>query len=153
MTKSLYLERLPGIKLKVQLVQEGNSEYLNPLKSPEDVYLYVRNELEDKDREHFFSILLNAKSVPLGVNLVSIGDLTSSITTPREVFKTAILASASALILAHNHPSGDPTPSKDDLAITEKLKEAGALLGIKVLDHIIIGRNNYYSIAHQDRIF
>lgn len=83
---------------------------------------------------------------------ISIGSLNSTVVHPREVFKTAVLASAASVILAHNHPSGDPTPSKEDIGLTKKLVEAGEILGIKVLDHIIVGVNQYTSFNRQGLI-
>lgn len=95
--------------------------------------------MQGLDRENFVVLLLDTKNKVIGINTVSIGTLNSSLVHPREVFKPAILASAAALILAHNHPSGDPKPSREDIEVTKRLIEAGGLLGIQVLDHIIVG--------------
>ena len=84
-------------------------------------------------------ILLDRKNAPIGLNTVSIGSLTASVVHMREVFKPAILANAAAILCGHNHPSGDPTPSREDRALTQRLVEAGKLLGIAVLDHIVLG--------------
>lgn len=97
------------------------------------------------DREHFCCLLLDTKNRPVGFTVVSIGSLNASIVHPREVYKPAILASAASLILIHNHPSGDPTPSQEDLEVTRRLGEAGQILGITVRDHIIIGNGCYLS--------
>ena len=110
-----------------------------------DVYQAMRF-LEDEDREKFFTLCLNAKSQVTYTELISIGTLTTSLIHPREVFKAAIKNNSASIICVHNHPSGDPTPSQDDINITQKLKEAGEIIGIKVLDHIIIGRESYYSL-------
>jgi DNA repair protein RadC len=93
--------------------------------------------------------MVNRKNEVIGINTVSVGSLSASIVSPREVFKPAILANAAALICAHNHPSGAPTPSAEDRALTERLSQAGKLLDIQVLDHIIIGDGTtaYYSFA------
>ena len=99
------------------------------------------------DREQFLVACLDAKHAIIGVNVVSIGSLTLSIVHPREVFKPAILLNTSALICAHNHPSGDPEPSSEDRALTTRLRQAGDLLGITVLDHIILGDDHTYSFA------
>ena len=99
------------------------------------------------DREQFLVCCLDAKHAIIGVNVVSIGSLTLSIVHPREVFKPAILLNTSALICAHNHPSGDPEPSSEDRALTTRLRQAGDLLGITVLDHIILGDDRTYSFA------
>jgi DNA repair protein RadC len=93
----------------------------------------------DADREHFVVVLLDRKNQVIGMNTVSIGSLTASIVHPRETFKAAILSNAAAIICGHNHPSGDPQPSQEDRVLTARLVEAGKLLGISVLDHIILG--------------
>jgi len=99
------------------------------------------------DREQFLVACLDAKHAIIGVNVVSIGSLTLSIVHPREVFKPAILLNAHALIAAHNHPSGDPTPSTEDRVLTARLRQAGELIGIALLDHIILGDDRIYSFA------
>jgi DNA repair protein RadC len=104
------------------------------------------NEMRYLDREHFRILLLNTKNVVLKNCLVSIGSVNSSLVHPREVFKSAIKNSASAVILCHNHPSGEPTPSSEDIKITAKLVESGKLLGIEVLDHVILGNGVFVSL-------
>jgi len=99
------------------------------------------------DREQFLVCCLDAKHAIIGVNVVSIGSLTLSIIHPREVFKAAILLNSAAIICAHNHPSGNPEPSSEDRALTTRLRQAGDLLGITVLDHIILGDDRTYSFA------
>lgn len=96
-------------------------------------------ELDKASQEHFVVIAVNAKGNVIGWNIASIGDLTSSIVHPREVLKFAIQCNAAAIFIAHNHPSGNPTPSKEDISVTERLVMASDILGIKLLDHIIIG--------------
>lgn len=115
-------------------------------KSPEDVYYYLRNELKFQDREHFLVLGLNTKNEVIGKHLVSIGTLNQTLVHPREVFNWAIKSSAASILLAHNHPSGHVEPSKEDEQLTKRMVEAGQLLGIKVVDHIIIGESNYYSL-------
>lgn len=133
---------------KVMLVRdntriETETKFIN---SPDDVNKIIQSYLNGVDREHFVIVLLNRKNGIIGINTVSVGDLSSSIVHPREVFKPAIVAGAASIILAHNHPSGDPTPSSQDLAVTKRIKEAGDILGIDVLDHIIIGDGRYVSL-------
>lgn len=99
--------------------------------------------LEDQDREHFAALLLDRRGKIIGYHTVSIGSLSSSVVHPRETFKMAILASASSIILGHNHPSGDVTPSQEDIGVTNRLIEAGKILGIEVLDHVIIGDGHF----------
>jgi len=103
----------------------------------------------DTDREHFVVLLLDGKHQVIGINTVSTGSLTASIVHQRELFKPAILTNCAAVIMAHNHPSGDPTPSPEDSALTKRTVESGALLGIPVLDHVIIGdgTDRYFSFA------
>ena len=97
----------------------------------------------------FLSLHLDGKNRIVCIDVVSIGSLNQSIVHPRETFKTALMSSAAALILVHNHPTGDPTPSKEDLSITRRLREAGEILGVKVLDHIIIGDEHFTSFTSQ----
>ncbi|MDP3793306.1 MAG: JAB domain-containing protein [Candidatus Uhrbacteria bacterium] len=100
----------------------------------------------DADRESFAVLMLNAKNRLIGISTISVGSLTSSLVHPREVFKPLILHNAAAVILAHNHPSGDPTPSREDNSITQRLVTLGDMMGIRVIDHIIIGDNGrHYS--------
>ena len=105
--------------------------------------------LKDEAKESFIALHLDGKNRVNCMEVVSIGSLNQSIVHPREVFKTALLSSAAAIILIHNHPSGDTTPSREDMEITKRLKEAGDILGIKVLDHIIIGEDYYSFTEHR----
>jgi len=109
----------------------------------------LRPHLAGFDREHFLVVGLDAKNRVIGINLVSVGSLTVAIVHPREVFKPLILMSAAAWICAHNHPSGDVTPSQEDRALTKRLREAGELLGLNLLDHLILAGENSYSFADQ----
>jgi DNA repair protein RadC len=103
-----------------------------------------REFLGDVDREHFCVMMLNTKLHVIGIHTVSIGSLDATLAMPREVFKPAILSNAASVILCHNHPSGDTTPSGDDISLTGRLAEAGSMLGIRVHDHVIIGDDNKY---------
>ncbi len=105
------------------------------------------------DREHFVVVPLDQKNRPIGINTVSVGSVSATIVHPREVFKVAFLLNATAIILAHNHPSGDPMPSGEDFAITTRLVEAGAILGVRILDHLVLGDDGaYYSFLDQGRL-
>ena len=131
--------------IKLLAVSDGHvTSATKRINEPKDIAHIIKPLLWDADREHCLVIMLNGKNRITAINTVSIGTLTSSLVHPREVFKPAILTNAASIILAHNHPSGDPMPSEDDLNITIRLKAAGELLGISVLDHIIIG-DSYYS--------
>ncbi|MDR5657886.1 DNA repair protein RadC [Serpentinicella sp. ANB-PHB4] len=114
--------------------------------SPEDASNLMMDRMRLLKKEHFEIILLNTKNELIGIENISIGSLSASIVHPREVFVTSIKRSASSIILVHNHPSGDPSPSKEDVEITKRLVEAGKIIGIRVLDHIIIGDNVHYSL-------
>ena len=128
--------------VRIKLVRESSGLYCsNYIASPEDAAEIAAKFFEDmsSDREIFAVMLLNTKNHVIGINVVSVGSLTASIVHPREVFKAACLANATNIILTHNHPSGDPAPSKEDISITSRLVQAGRLMDIPVLDHIIIG--------------
>jgi DNA repair protein RadC len=102
--------------------------------------------LQQETKEYFIALHLDGKNRIVCFDIVSVGSLNQSIVHPRELFKTALLSSAAALILVHNHPTGDPTPSREDLSITKRLCEAGEIIGVKVLDHIVCG-SSYYSFV------
>jgi len=151
--RGIGLAKASQIKAAFELAkrQEGYSEIRDkPLvKTPEEVVRLVRNRLKDKQKEHFLALLLNTRNQLIKVAEISIGSLDTSIVHPREVFKEAISASAASAIFAHNHPSGDPTASEDDIKLTKRLAEAGEIIGIDVLDHIIIGDNSYVSLKRE----
>ena len=146
----LYLAEFPGTKYRTCLVKEESDSHgrnaSRALHNSKEAFEWVKAGLADKDREVMVSILLDTKNVPLGVNLVSIGVLDSAVVHPREVLKPAILASARGFILAHNHPSGDPSPSREDKLLTMRLKQSADILGISLFDHIIVGRDCYHSM-------
>ena len=109
------------------------------------------SELRSEAKEHFITLHLDGKNRIVAMDKVSSGSLNQSIVHPREVFKTALLSSAAAIILIHNHPSGDPAPSQEDIDVTRRLTEAGGILGIKVLDHIVVG-NTYHSFTENGQM-
>ncbi len=120
--------------------------------SPIVIVELLMEEMRYLKKEHFRVVLLDTKNQIISIEEISIGNLNSSIVHPREVFNIAIKRSANSIILVHNHPSGDPTPSKEDIDITYRLIEAGDIIGIKVLDHIVIGDNKYVSFKQRDII-
>ncbi|OPX91050.1 MULTISPECIES: DNA repair protein RadC [Pelotomaculum] len=122
------------------------------IKSPGDAAGLVMEEMRHLDREHFRALLLNTRNQVIADDEVSIGTLNTSSVHPRELFRNAIKKSAASLILVHNHPSGDDTPSKEDLDVTRRLSEAGRIIGIEVLDHIIIGDNKFTSFKAEGLI-
>lgn len=113
----------------------------------DDVRVSLASYFAMQDREHFVALLLDARHLVVGWHLVSVGTLTTSLCSPREVFRVALMAGAAAVILAHNHPSGDPTPSLDDIQVTQMLTEAGRLVDMPVLDHLVFGNQSYVSIV------
>lgn len=117
--------------------------------SPQDVAHIVMEEMRYLDREHFRVVSLSTKNHVLGISPISIGSLNSSLVHPRECFKEAIRRNSNAIILLHNHPSGDPTPSKEDIEVTRRLVDGGKILGIEVLDHVVIGDNRYVSLKER----
>ncbi len=121
-------------------------EDLVQINGPRDVAQLIIGDMRYLDREHFRVVILNAKNKVEDVVTISIGCLDSSLAHPREVFKECVRRNCARVILAHNHPSGDPTPSDADIAITRRLASCGMILGIEVLDHIIVGDNRYQSL-------
>lgn len=120
------------------------------VKSPEDAIKAVKLQLKGKKKEHFLALSLDTRNHLIDTHQISIGSLDSSIVHPREVFKDAISDSAASVIFVHNHPSGDPTPSEDDIKLTKRLAEVGQIMGIDVLDHIIICDKDYLSMKAKD---
>lgn len=123
---------------------QGN-EYRPVIEGTVDAAILLMEDMRYLDREYFKILLLNSKNSVLSVETVSVGSLNASLVHPREVFKVAIKKSANAIILGHNHPSGDPKASDEDKQVTERLRQVGLIVGIPVLDHIIIGDNQYIS--------
>ncbi|KKH98800.1 DNA repair protein RadC [Methanosarcina sp. 1.H.T.1A.1] len=117
--------------------------------SPKDVYTLMYPKMREQKKEKFITLYLDTKNQILKEEVVSIGSLNASIVHPREVFKLALLESSASVIMVHNHPSGDPSPSREDIMVTEKLVEGGKLLGIDILDHIIIGDGRYVSLKDE----
>ena len=130
---------------KLQLVREGSFPYAdNIIREPEDAAKIMQSHYDGSDREIFSFIALNIKHKVIGIHDVSVGSLTASIVHPREVFKAALVLNSAAILLSHCHPSGDTCPSREDINITRQLMEAGKLLDIPVLDHIITGTDKEY---------
>ena len=129
------------------LKKMGNKRKIETAK---DVFNYYVDKLQDKKKEHFYALYLDTKNQIIEEKLVSKGILNASLIHPREVFNPAIRASSNSVILVHNHPSGNYAPSKEDKEVTKLLDNAGNLLGINVLDHIIIGKDGYYSFKENE---
>lgn len=132
---------------RVQLVRDGSQKVERKKVSQPAIAAEVLWQfLEGADREHFVVVLLDTQNQIIGIHTVTVGTLDASLVHPREIFKAAILANSAAILLAHNHPSGDPTPSAEDRSVTRLLVDAGVALGIEVLDHLVLGdAPRYYS--------
>jgi len=139
----------------VRLVREnldGSSER-REMDGPDEVAKVFAEHLRHADREHFVVMLLCTQNRLIGVNTVSVGTLNAALVSPREVFKAAILANAASVVVGHNHPSGDPQPSPEDVQVTEVLRRAGELLDIPVLDHVVIGDCGRYASLKRMGLF
>ncbi|MDD5071778.1 MAG: DNA repair protein RadC [Patescibacteria group bacterium] len=133
-------------RLSTQTPSYKNKE----LTDPEKVYRLVKSKLKDYHKEHFYIIALNSRNYSIAE--VSVGSLNASVVHPREVFAEAIKNKAASVIFVHNHPSGDPEPSQDDLVITKRLVEVGKILGVDIIDHVIVTKNNYFSFKEHKLI-
>jgi len=144
--KATQLLALTEISKRLRSFKSGE-EY--KITSPKDIAEYLMEEMRYLKKEYLKLIMLNTKNIIISIKDISIGNLNSSIVHPREVFYEAIRKCSASVVICHNHPSGDPTPSKEDVSITTRLKECGKLLGIEVLDHIIIGNGTYVSLKEK----
>ena len=136
--------------VSIKMVKESSFLYqTRQILSPNDAYEMIKEQLEGLDREQFIIACLNTKNEPINISVVSVGTLNKAIVHPREVFKTAILSNAASIMAFHNHPSGETTPSQQDIQLTNRLYEAGELLGIKLLDHLIIGDGTFTSLKEK----
>lgn len=137
------------IKAAFELAKRQDMENEIPpftVDSPQTLVKVVRATLQDKAKEHFKLVLLNTRNRVVGIVSISVGTLNASLVHPREVFREAIRGSAASVILVHNHPSNDPEPSDEDVRLTRRMVEAGRIMGIEVLDHIIITRSGFLSL-------
>ena len=137
------VRRIAAVRAAIELGQ--------PVRDAASVFAHVRGRLPQLDREIFLALLLDGRNRLRAETWVSEGTLTTALVHPREVFAPAIRDRAAALILVHNHPSGDPTPSSEDVALTERLRQVGEVVGIRVLDHVVIGHGRWVSLAEERR--
>ncbi|MBE0431009.1 MAG: DNA repair protein RadC [Dehalococcoidia bacterium] len=135
-----------ALELSRRLEADADDKPKPILKSPEDAVALVRSRLKGKKREHFLVACLDTRNRLIGCRAVSVGSLDTSVVHPREAFKEAVSCSAAAVIFVHNHPSGDPQPSKEDIELTRRLARAGEIMGIDVLDHIIVCDDSHLSL-------
>jgi len=153
--KGVGLAKAAQIKAAFEL---GRRQELEPeqkdydIKNPQSVVKAIRSSIKDKAKEHFKLILLDNRNKIIDISTISIGTLNASLVHPREIFKEAIIHNSASVVLAHNHPSGDPEPSEEDIKITERLVESGKILGIEVIDHIVIGKTNFASFKERGLI-
>jgi DNA repair protein RadC len=136
-------------RYRIMLVRESEDTFTKypKFQNSRELLETFREELAALDREHFVLIALDSKNRTIGYHTISVGSLSTSVVHPREVWKSALLDSAAAVVFLHNHPSGDPAPSREDRDCTSRLIEASKILGIHVLDHIVFGESDYYSFA------
>lgn len=139
------VDKMVATRINWKMVREESYEYFRKADEPEVVYNIASEILEGEAQENVLVFALDVKLNVAGITNVSRGLVNASLLHAREVFRPAILANASGIILVHNHPSGDPSPSEEDHNITEQMREAGKILGIKLIDHVIIGESSYYS--------
>jgi len=144
--KALRLKILRPVFETVTIKEELTAYLTQEIKSSARVF-ELFSFMKDECKEHFLALHLNAKNCLICLDHISCGSLSASVVHPREVFKSTLLSSAAGLILLHNHPSGDPTPSREDIELTHRLKEGAELLGLRLLDHVIIGEDRHYSLA------
>lgn len=151
------IECIPGIgevKSKaiaaaLEIGRRRNTKVAKSITSPDDIYLELKH-FADRDQEQFIVALLNGANELVQSNIITVGLVNRTLVHPREVFSIPIEKKAAAIIIAHNHPSGNSKPSEDDILITKRLVECGELLGIKVLDHLVLTKNNYYSFLENN---
>lgn len=139
---------IAGLELGKRLSKIDRFEKMS-LDSPESVANYLYMHYIRAVKEEFCILLLDTKNKVIAIETISIGTINQSLVHPREVFRSAIMKNSNSIILAHNHPSGDPTPSREDILITERLIKAGEYLGIKILDHLVIGKNKFISLREK----
>lgn len=139
------MEKVYEIVSIKQVVRESEFPRIT-VRSPEDAAHAIQKEISDEDREIFLVLCLNTKNEVVAIHRASVGSINSAIVHPREVFKAAILNNAASIIVSHNHPSQNPSPSPEDLEVTNRLVSAGEILGIEVLDHIIVGGMKHVSL-------
>ncbi|ACT03044.1 RadC family protein [Paenibacillus sp. JDR-2] len=134
-----------GIELGRRIVRSGQGELVT-VRKPQDAANYVMEEMRYLKKEHFVCLFLNTKNHIIARETLSVGTLNASLVHPREVFRAAVKAGSASIICVHNHPSGDPMPSPEDITLTKRLVEAGELMGIEVLDHLVIGDGRFISL-------
>ena len=136
--------------IKISLVREGTPG--KRVLCPQEFVDFSREEFGDPAAEHFYAFYLDSQNRPIGYTLVSKGGLNAAVVTPREAIAPALLCNAHGMIFMHNHPSGDPSPSEDDIRLTSRFQEGARLLGLEVLDHIVVGSENWTSLRESGHL-
>jgi len=140
----------PTVVREIELRFKGRGRaVLAPLSNPGDAARFFRSIVPADVRENFMAVYLDGRCRPIGWRIVSIGTATTSLVHPREVFQPAVCLGASSIIVGHNHPSGDPSPSSEDISVTKRLAQAGAILGIALCDHIVLGEGAHVSLRER----
>lgn len=142
------IQLLAAIELGRRLAQKNNDEKFT-IRSPEDAATYLMPDMSSLNQEHFVALFLNIKNQVIHKQTIFIGSLNASIVHPREIFREAVKRSAASILCAHNHPSGVPTPSTEDIEVTKRIIEAGYIIGIEVIDHLIIGDHQFVSLKEK----
>ncbi len=142
------IQLLAAIELGRRLAQKNNDEKFT-IRSPEDAATYLMPDMSSLNQEHFVVLFLNIKNQVIHKQTIFIGSLNASIVHPREIFREAVKRSAASILCAHNHPSGVPTPSTEDIEVTKRIVEAGYIIGIEVIDHLIIGDHQFVSLKEK----
>lgn len=138
---------------RVKLIRDGQATYsTNKITAPADAYNILNTMIGDDDREHLIVIMLDTKNQVICTHTAAIGTANSAITSAREIIRAALLSGAVGIVLGHNHPSGDPTPSAEDIRMTKRLQEAAKIIDINLLDHVIIGHNRFASLKERNLI-
>lgn len=137
--------------VKLKMVKESVLEYDISINSPDVAAELIQKMIGDSDRENLVLVCLDTKNKPTSVQIISTGSLNSSIVHPREVFKSVLISNAASFLIGHNHPSGDLTPSAEDINITERLIEVGSLVGVPIIDHVIVSDKKFYSMRQSSR--
>jgi DNA repair protein RadC len=147
------IERYEIPRYRVSLVRERNLTSHTPVfRCSQDVYRFIKQLFNDADREQLIVLMLDTKNTLIGTNVVSIGTLAASPVSASNLFKAAILTNSAQILVVHNHPSGIPDPSYEDQQVTAKIKEAGKILDIQLIDHIIVGEGRWYSFKEAGQV-
>jgi DNA repair protein RadC len=137
---------------RLVLIREGGPICPDPIRDTAGIFRLLGAEARTWDRERFITVILDGKNRVIAIDEVAVGTATAALVHPHEVLKTVLLANGVSIVLVHNHPSGDPTPSEEDLALTRRLKAAAELMGIRFLDHVVLGDGRFRSLAREVRL-